>query len=336
MNKKELVILNNEKVYRENGEFFCDNLDLKVLPEGLNNYFDVNYLVRKSNVKGGQKIHLKKISIASNIFSFIFNLIKTFKTNPKYLIISITPYTFIAYLFLFLFRKKVYLYLWSDGYEEWEHLVGKWSIWIYHLMYLVCTFKSEIIVCNKRLTNKKSHLISISRLDDPWFQDFKDVSHEKVNLLYVGRLSKEKGILEFIDMFLKSKVEGNLSIAGYSKNFSFSNPRIKLLGYISDPKDLIEAYDNSNITILPSYTEGYPYVVDESLARKRPVIIFEEISYVINNKKGIFVSKRDENSLKDTINKILKNYQVIQDEISNNSLPTRKSMLKQISDIIGV
>ena len=203
-------------------------------------------------------------------------------------------------------------------------------------MYLVCTFKSEIIVCNKRLTNKKSHLISISRLDDRWFQDFKNVSHEKVNLLYVGRLSKEKGILEFIDMFLKSKVEGNLSIAGYSKNFSFSNPGIKLLGYISDPKDLIEAYDNSNITILPSYTEGYPYVVDESLARKRPVIIFEEISYVINNKKGIFVSKRDENSLKDTINKILKNYQVIQDEISNNSLPTRKSMLKQISDIIGV
>ena len=61
-------------------------------------------------------------------------------------------------------------------------------------------------------------------MDDPWFQDFKDVSHEKVNLLYVGRLSKEKGILEFIDMFLKSKVEGNLSIAGYSKNFSFNNP----------------------------------------------------------------------------------------------------------------
>ena len=149
-------------------------------------------------------------------------------------------------------------------------------------------------------------------------------------------MSKEKGIFEFIDIFLKSKIEGTLSIAGYSKNFNFDNSNIKLLGYISNPRDLISAYDQSNITILPSYTEGYPYVVDESLARKRPVIIFEEISYVINNKKGIFVSKRDENSLEDTINKILKNYQVIQDEISNNSLPTRKSMLKQISDIIGV
>ena len=109
-----------------------------------------------------------------------------------------------------------------------------------------------------------------------------------------------------------------------------------MLGYISNPKDLIAAYDQSNITILPSYTEGYPYVVDESLSRKRPVIIFEEISYVVNNKKGIFISKRDEKSLKETIDKILVNYKAIQDEISNNSLPTKKSMLKQISDIIGV
>ena len=35
-------------------------------------------------------------------------------------------------------------------------------------------------------------------------------------------------------------------------------------------------------------------------------------------------------------NLILKNYQKIQDEISENLLPTKKSMLKQISDIIDV
>ena len=128
----------------------------------------------------------------------------------------------LTYFLFYYLEKKFIATLWSDGYEEeWEHLVGKWSIWIYHLMYLVCTFKSEIIVCNKRLTNKKSHLISISRLDDPWFQDFKDVSHEKVNLLYVGRLSKEKGILEFIDMFLKSKVEGKSFNSWILEKFQF-------------------------------------------------------------------------------------------------------------------
>ena len=48
--------------------------------------------------------------------------------------------------------------------------------------------------------------------------------------------------------------------------------------------------------ILPSFTEAHPYVVDESLARKRPVIIFEDIAYIVKDKKGIFVSKRDTNS----------------------------------------
>ena len=79
---------------------------LKVLKEGLNEYFNVKYLVRKSKKKGGQIINLPNIYSASNILSFISNLLKTFKTNSKYLIISITPYTFIAYLFLLIFRKE--------------------------------------------------------------------------------------------------------------------------------------------------------------------------------------------------------------------------------------
>ena len=336
MNKKNLVILNNEKVFKENSGFYCDNLDLKVVPEGLNNFFNVRYIVRKSKIKGGQKIDLKNIDIASNIFSFIFFIFKTFSSDTKYLIISITPYTFISYIFLLIFNKKVYLYLWSDGHEEWKYLIGNWSVWIFHVMYIVCTFKSEIIVCNKRLTKKKSHLISISRLDDDWFANQKKADYEAANFLYVGRLSKEKGIFNFIEMIKNANSQTKLSIAGYSKNLSFENPNINLLGYISEPKSLMKAYDNCNITILPSYTEGYPYVVDESLARKRPVIIFEEISYVINNKKGIFISKRDKNSLRETVAYILNNYEKIQREMSENSLPTKKSMLKQISDIINI
>ena len=42
MKKENLVILNNEKIFEENGNFYCENLDLKVVPEGLNNYFDVS------------------------------------------------------------------------------------------------------------------------------------------------------------------------------------------------------------------------------------------------------------------------------------------------------
>ena len=72
MNKENLVILNNEKVFKENGNFFLDNLDLKVIPEGLNQFFNIKFIVRKSKKKGDQKINLNNIDIASNIFSFIF------------------------------------------------------------------------------------------------------------------------------------------------------------------------------------------------------------------------------------------------------------------------
>ena len=52
-----------------------------------------------------------------------------------------------------------------------------------------------------------------------------------------------------------------------------------------------------------------------SLARKRPIIIFEEISYVKQGKFGVFISKRDEKSLGKLIKNIIKNYSDIQLEM---------------------
>ena len=108
-----LVIINNEKIFKDNDSYYCDNLDLKVLPEGLNNYNKVHYIVRTSKKKGGQKIDLKDIKAASNIFKFIYFVIKTFKIpNARYLLICITPYTFFSFLVLYLFKKKLlYIYL---------------------------------------------------------------------------------------------------------------------------------------------------------------------------------------------------------------------------------
>ena len=193
MNKENLVIINNEKVFSDNGNFFCENLDLKVVPEGLNNFFNVRFIVRKSNKKGNQKINLRNIDIAPNIFSFILFVIKSLKNNSKYLIISITPYTFLAYIILFIFNKKVFLYLWSDGHEEWKYLLGKWSVWIFRIMYVICTFRSEIIICNKRLSKKKSHLISISRLDENNqnnVKDYKKIVSETKGLGKIKRVFK--------------------------------------------------------------------------------------------------------------------------------------------------
>ena len=337
MSYKNLVIINNEKIFKENNNFYCDNLDLKILPEGLNEYHEVQYIVRNSNKKGSQKVNLKNIKVASNIFKFIYFIFKTLKIpNVSYLLVCITPYTFLSFLILFLFRKKrIFVYLFSSGHEEYKHILGSWSVWIYHVMYKIVTSNSKVIVCHERLFDKKkSHLVYISRLDDEWLKDQKDVLLDKARFLYVGRMSHEKGIFEFLKMFNQIKFDAEFSIAGNSENQNFSNKNIKLLGYIADPQSLINIYDKHNIMVLPSFTEATPYVVDEALSRKRPVIIFEDIAYIVRDKKGIFVSQRNVNSFSETTKYIMNNYREIQKKMEKNVLPTKKNMIKQISDII--
>ena len=238
---KDLVIINNEKIFKENESFYCNNLDLKVLPEELNKYYHVQYIVRRSKKKGNQKINLKNIKITSNILKLFYFVIKTFKkSDVKYLLISITPYTFFAFLILFIFRKKRFIYLFSSGHEEYEHIFGHWFVWIYHIMYRIVTSNSEVIVCHERLFDKnKSHLVYISRLDEDWQSNHKEALLDKVRFLYVGRMSAEKGIFEFLKMFDKLKFDAQLSIVGNSEKKDYLNKNIKLLGYIADPLSLI-------------------------------------------------------------------------------------------------
>ena len=291
MSYKNLIIINNEKIFKENNNFYCTNLDLKILPEGLNEYHEVQYIVRNSNKKEGQKVNLKNIKVASNIVKFIYFIFKTLKIpNVSYLLVCITPYTFLSFLILFLFRKKrIFVYLFSSGHEEYKHILGNWSVWIYHIMYKIVTSNSKVIVCHERLFDKKkSHLVYISRLDDEWLKDQKDVLLDKARFLYVGRMSYEKGIFEFLKMFNQIKFDAEFSIAGNSVNQNFSNKNIKSLGYVADSQSLINIYDKHNIMVLPSFTEATPYVVDEALSRKRPVIIFEDIAYIVRDKKRNF------------------------------------------------
>ena len=182
MSFKDLIIINNEKIFEEDGNFYCDNLALKILPEGLNNYHQVHYIARSSKNKKDQKINLNNIKTASNIVKFIYFIYKTFKI-PKatYLLVSITPYTFFSFLLLFLFRKKRFIYLFSSGHEEYRHILGVWAVWIYHFMYKIVTSSSKVIVCHERLYDKeKSYLVDISRLDEEWFVDQKEVLLDKI------------------------------------------------------------------------------------------------------------------------------------------------------------
>ena len=51
MNKDPIIIINNEKIFTNNKDFYCNNLDMKVLPEGLSEHHKLQFIARKSKKK---------------------------------------------------------------------------------------------------------------------------------------------------------------------------------------------------------------------------------------------------------------------------------------------
>ena len=335
--KKKLFIFSNESVNSIDGKFFCDNIDLKTTPEGLNKRFEVNLFGRKSSKNRSHEIKIKKIKIFNNIFSYISSVIDTTKEkDAKYLIISVSPYTFIISIFLRFLGKKPIVYLRSDGYGEYKAILGGIGPFIYHLMFSITCSISNLISCREYiLRGKKGKIIKPSQLDSSWIKKPKSIEVKNFKLLYVGRLKIEKGIFFLLDL-IKNKKKITLTVVGAEREASNipDQSNVRILKAQNNKLKLIKNYDDHNIFILPSFTEGYPMVILEALARKRPVIIFEEIKHVIGDKKGIFVSKRNFTNFFGTLNVIKKNYKKIQKEMKKNKLPLFKDYIEKFNQNI--
>jgi len=343
---KKLFIISNESIYKnDNNEYLCDNLDMKSTPEGLARNFEVNIIARKSKHVRCHKINTDKINLSISIFSFLKDVMKSLKNKEsKYLIISISPYTFLACIVLRLFKKKPIVYLRSDGYGEYKAILGFLGPIIYHFMFTITSMISHLISCRKYiLKNKKGDLVSPSQLDESWFNNTVDANFDRIKLLYIGRIKIEKGIYSLLDIIKNTSNELSLSVVGAERNYqkkhkdirwTFQN-NVNVYEIERNKKKLIKFYDNHNIFILPSFTEGHPMALLEALARKRPVIVFEEIKHVVGDKKGIFVSKRNLNSLIEKINHIKTNYKAISKQMDQNKLPTNKDFIKEFENLIS-
>ena len=336
--KKKLFIFSNKLISSQDGKFFCDNIDLKSTPEGLNKKFEVNLFARKSKKKGIHEIKIKKITVFNNLLSYITSAVVAAKAeDSKYLIISISPYTFIISLFLKILGKKPIVYLRSDGHEEYKVIFGKIGPYIYHFIFSIIGTFSNFISCRDYiLRGKKGKTIYPSQLDSVWLRQPKKNEIKNFKLLYVGRIEVEKGIYSLADL-IRNKRNISLTVIGAEKEtfHKINQSNIKIISTESNKTKLIKQYDDHNIFILPSFTEGHPMVLLEALARRRPVIIFDDIRHVIGDKKGIFISRRNYTSLFGTLNSIKKSYKKIQKDMKKNKLPTNKEFIDQFTKLIS-
>ena len=143
-----------------------------------------------------------------------------------------------------------------------KNLIKEWNLEKY---------KDKILIAHE-------HLIDFSKFE------IKKKLSERNNLVdYIGRLSKEKGVLNFvraIPEILKERNDMEFLIGGdgqlrdeiekYVSENNLNN-KVKLVGWIPHG-NLPDYLNKSKLVVLPSYTEGLPNVMLEAMACGTPVL----------------------------------------------------------------
>ncbi|MEO0281491.1 MAG: glycosyltransferase [candidate division WOR-3 bacterium] len=162
------------------------------------------------------------------------------------------------------------------------------------------------------------------------------------NILYAGRLSKEKGVNYLIEAFsnLKNK-NAKLLIVGDGperknlenivKNYGLSQ-RIKFLGFV-DKATLQNLYEDVDFIVLPSvWQEPFGLTGLEAMSYGRPVIAFNVggiSEYVSNNENGFLVDVFDVKSLTEKMETLLSDKDLLL-KFSKNSIETSKNFSDEI------
>ena len=132
-----------------------------------------------------------------------------------------------------------------------------------------------------------------------------------VTFLFVGRLVKDKGINELVEVFdrlthertdvrliLVGRFEDKLDpLMDITYKLINTNPMIEFVGYQFDIRSFLVAAD---VFVLPSYREGFPNVILQAGAMGLPVIVTDvngADEIITNNENGLIVPRRDKEAL---------------------------------------
>lgn len=211
-------------------------------------------------------------------------------------------------------KKTILMVIGSDSKSLEAMYPGLWgrifSVVAQAIFHINCFLANKIVLYSKSMIPSMGlqnyvNKISIAHehfLDFDKFKMQKSLS-ERQNLVgYIGRLSKEKGVLNFMQAMpevLKKEDAINFFIGGDGQLWDEIkghlqqedlNSKVNLAGYV--PHNKISKYLNElRLLILPSHTEGLPMIILEAMACGTPVLATPvgAIPDIINDEETGFI-----------------------------------------------
>ncbi|WP_160232175.1 glycosyltransferase family 4 protein [Acinetobacter indicus] len=141
------------------------------------------------------------------------------------------------------------------------------------------------------------------------------------NILFVGHVTKNKGIFELVQSFsLLSNVDELILIGPFE--LEVKNQIIELAGIKSDKitftgaldkVEVLNAMKRATVLVLPSYTEGFPNVIIEAMAMQCPIVATKvgAVASMLNdgcsNPAGLIVEPKNVEALTESLDFIISN-----------------------------
>lgn len=305
---------------------------LKTLLSGLQKYDDIENYLLISEYKSQQDwenitkkvfYYKYKRSIA-NIFSAIKQIHAVIKDiNPDIIHVHSTWAGLFVRLPYLLKKRKAKIIYQSHG---WSFLMdtSKYKKNIYAFVEKILSIPTDKIInisnyeqnqAIKYGLNKNKMIMIYNGVEDKVNKSNLKLNWDKnkINLLFVGRLDRQKGLDLFLDVYNKIELDNiHLYVIGTSvldNSLPKNTETVTYLGWV-DNKDIDAYYQACDAVIMPSRWEGFGLVAIEAMRNSKPVIVSNAGALpelIKNNINGYIFKLKDKFSLRDILIKLDKN-----------------------------
>ena len=302
--KKRIIIIPNSEVTKK-GEIY--NV-LKSQKEFYKNFEDYDYRVSIAAIvrESDKEFFGWNLAEAQHVDCIRQNLLKSYNSTLKklinyFFIFFISLFNVLRYkrfyvflpgnisaiylIFLLLFKKEFGLYVRGDFTRKREYFLYKKAL---KKAKFVITTGNFVKVKAQEFSNVVEPVVPMMNTSkkDLYYQKSTAITGIS-SLLFIGRLSHEKGINELIDaaeLLQKNEIKFHLNLVGGGEKEWFDSVKEKIikkklehsvfiLGPISNKSTLNDLLKSSDIFVFPSHHEGFPRVVYEAMTFGLPMVL---------------------------------------------------------------
>lgn len=288
---------------------------------GLKNYWSQNVLYFET-FKFLNQSKLNLLIVILNILKYIYILITY---NPCKIVVNISLkkgfFSKNIYILISkLFKKKtiVFIHGWDIDYEYMlQSHKARHILSCDGFILLSESFKNKLA----EYVHKNKIFLTTTKVDDSLVKDY-DISNRtgKIEtLLFLSRIEKEKGIFVVLDAYnklitkypnLKLSIVGDGTALNEVKQLIDKNSikNVTIHGRLSG-NDLIRAFSNADLFILPTHGEGMPGALLEAMAFGLPIItrpVGGIPDFFKNGEMGILIESLNPNDYAQFIEKLIK------------------------------